>query len=453
MEMIPHHSEKPVVQPPLRQLFTRTVRVVVAVIHEGHNLNRALAQQAEVGRPAVQDMAYRCLREYGSLCALRDGLLNKPLQDTRIACLLLIALNQLRSRTEQAHTIVNEATEAAGALHAWARGLTNAILRNALRRHAPQGMWKDTPYPSAQPFPLASHATSQALIAQWNHPEWWIENLRVVYPQHWQSILTAGNQHPPFMLRVNTRQMNTLSYLQHLQAVGIAGDILHNECIVLHQAIPVSQLPGFELGWVSVQDAGAQLAARYLNIQKNQKVLDACCAPGGKSAHLLELYDIDLIALDNDASRLVRVQDNLTRLRLKAKCIQGDAGEIETWWDGNGFDRILADVPCSASGVVRRHPDIKWLRRQEDILNFTQQQARILKSLWSCLKPRGKLLYVTCSVFPEENQLQIDSFLASHDNARQLVINDFDLPAQALMGQLLPSTQHDGFFYALLEKN
>jgi len=212
--------------------------------------------------------------------------------------------------------------------------------------------------------------------------------------------------------------------------------------------VPVDQLPGFADGLVSVQDAGAQLAAHLLDVQDGMRVLDACAAPGGKSAHMLELADVDLLALDKDSLRLQKVGENLDRLQLSAKLLAGDAADPPDWWDGTPFQRILADVPCSASGVVRRHPDIKWLRRPEDIVGFSQQQGQILSALWHTLAAGGKLLYATCSIFPQENRAVVSAFLREHSDARQLPLS---VPGMN-EGQLLPNDQHDGFYYALLEK-
>ena len=418
-----------VLQPPLRQLLKRAANAVDAVVHKGQNLNRVLAGQVESGRAAVQDMCYASLREYGSLAAIRDKLLSKPLTDHEIAALLAVALRQLRLHPERAHTIVNEAVAAAAAMQPWARGLTNAVLRSYLRQNN-IAMWLTQP------------------VARWNYPHWWIDKLTVAYPQHWQTALTAGNQHPPMTLRINTRHGSVATYLDQLHAAGIAATQTGTAAVQLVQPVAVSALPGFAEGSVSVQDAGAQLAAVWLDVQDGQRVLDACAAPGGKTGHILELAKVAMTALDNDAGRLQRVGENLGRSGMVAQLLMGDAGKPAQWWDGVLFDRILADVPCSASGVVRRHPDIKWLRRPDDIIQFAAQQAVILAQLWPCLVAGGKLLYVTCSIFPEENQQQIDAFLASHDNARQVPLNHEWMMA----GQLLPNNNHDGFFYALLEK-
>lgn len=418
-------------QPPLRQLYKRAAVAVDAVVHKGQNLNRVLADQPVPGRATVQDMCYASLREYGELSAMRDALLTKPLTDRVIATLLVVALRQVRARPDTLHMVVNEAVEAAAAIQPWARGLTNAVLRTYLRQ-----------------TDALTVKVMQQPVARWNYPQWWIDKLGALYPQHWQAALTAGNQHPPMTLRVNAQHGSVAMYLEWLRDEGIVGHQVGPSAITLAQPIAVSSLPGFAEGRVSVQDTGAQLAATLLDVQDGQRVLDACAAPGGKTGHILELAAVDLIALDNDATRLQRVGENLARLNLQAQLVLGDAGEPGKWWDGLAYDRILADVPCSASGVVRRHPDIKWLRRADDIAQFATQQAVILPALWQCLKSGGKLLYVTCSVFHEENQQQIDVFLAQHTDARQHPIaGEWVTP-----GQLLPNEQHDGFFYALLEK-
>jgi 16S rRNA (cytosine967-C5)-methyltransferase len=250
-------------------------------------------------------------------------------------------------------------------------------------------------------------------------------------------------------LRVNAHYTNASEYQKILASQEIAARIVEPDALILERPLAVERLPNFIEGWVSVQDAGAQYAARLLDVHSGMRVLDACAAPGGKAAHLLEFSDIELVALDKDEERLRRVRENLQRLQLKGQVVCGDAAIPKKWWDGKKFQRILADVPCSASGVVRRHPDIKWLRRLNDIESFAVQQAQILESLWSLLAGDGKLLYATCSIFRRENQQVIASFLAQHDDAQEI-----KLSAKGMTdGQLLPNDEHDGFFYALLHKN
>jgi 16S rRNA (cytosine967-C5)-methyltransferase len=259
---------------------------------------------------------------------------------------------------------------------------------------------------------------------------------------------------------VNTRKISVGDYLQLLERQDIEATRLGVEAIALTKPVSVEKVPGFTEGVVSVQDYGAQLAAHLLQLEDGQRVLDACCAPGGKTGHILELSNINMTALDNDAERLQRVQSNLTRLNLQAQLLSGDAAAND-WYDGKPFDGILADVPCTASGIVRRHVDIKWLRREADVASFNAQQAKILPCLWQMLAKGGKLLYVTCSVFYEENQAQVDHFLSSHADAQQIPLDGLidGLLASStnnithIKGQLIPTVAHDGFFYALLQKN
>jgi 16S rRNA (cytosine967-C5)-methyltransferase len=290
-------------------------------------------------------------------------------------------------------------------------------------------------------------------VALYSYQQWWINKLKNQYPTAWQSILYVGNEHPPMTLRVNEKKSNAQEYCQLLSRQDIKAKLLGVQAVMLAKPLPVEQVPGFAEGIVSVQDYGAQLAAHLLDLKPNMRVLDACAAPGGKTGHILELADVSLTSLDNDAGRLSRVESNLKRLNLSANCQLGDAA---TWKAEKPFDRILADVPCTASGIVRRHVDIKWLRRESDIASFCAQQAVILANLWQLLSKGGKLLYVTCSIFDEENQQQIDYFLQKNKDATQpplLLTNDVDKNIQIVNGQLIPTSQHDGLFYALLQKN
>jgi 16S rRNA (cytosine967-C5)-methyltransferase len=348
--------------------------------------------------------------------------------------LLRVAIYQLAYTRAPAHAVVHNAVTAAG--EGWRRGLANAVLRNFQRRRAELEKMAET-----QPS------------ARWSHPDWWIAKLQAEHPEHWQGILEAGLLHPPFTLRVNICQGDVASYLQRLSEAELPARQTGEDAVTLDKAISVHSLPGFDEGQVSVQDAGAQWAARLLDAQPGERVLDACAAPGGKTGHILERAAsnssaVALTALDVDAARLARVQENLDRLHLHAKLVVGDASNPDVWWDGQPFDRILADVPCSASGVVRRNPDIKWLRRPDDIAQFAAQQAVMLEALWRLLAPGGTLLYATCSVFNEENDGQVQAFLARHpeDAARR------PLPEPLSDGSLLPDAEHDGFFYALLQK-
>ena len=265
-------------------------------------------------------------------------------------------------------------------------------------------------------------------------------------------MLANANRHPPLTLRVNRRRTSVEAYLERVAAAGIAAQALGESAVLFDRPMPVERIPGFTEGEVSVQDAAAQRAALLLGAPPGSRVLDACAAPGGKTAHILELADVDLVAVDSDPARLERVRSNLERLHLNARLVRGDAAAPAGWWDGQLYDCILADVPCSASGVVRRHPDIKWLRRPGDIASFAERQREILRALWQLLASGGKLLYATCSVFHEENQDQIAHFLERHQDARRLTLPGLDTKDQAPAGQILPDEQHDGFFYALLQK-
>ena len=400
-----------------------------------HTLSAIWASQPELTsqqRGAIQDLSYGTLRFYGQLHAVLTQLLDKPLNDEALRCLLLVALYQLQYSKAAPYAVVDHAVQTVERLgKGRAKGLVNAVLRNFLRRREQL---------------LQEIAADE--MACYSHPQWWIDKLKQQYPEHWQAILQANNQHPPMTLRVNCRHGTVEEYLLRLQEQGIEAIRSGEAALTLVQPVPVDKLPGFGAGMVSVQDGGAQYAAAFLDVSDGMRVLDACAAPGGKTAHLLELAKIDLTALDNDAARLEKVRQNLMRLNLQARLQVGDASQPETWWGGQPFQRILADVPCSASGVVRRHPDIKWLRRPSDIAQFAEQQAAILDALWRCLARDGKLLYVTCSLFAEENQRQIEAFLRRQPDAVRL-----PLPGLAALDlQLLPDTHHDGFYYALLAK-
>ncbi len=417
----------------------------------GRNLTLALPAALAVfpsatpqQRGAAQDLSYGTLRFYGEIDAYLVRLLEKPLTDDRINALLLVAIYQLQHDKADTFTVVNQAVHAVSQFKrpvpkSWAKGLVNAILRNFLRQ-------KDQ----------LEAAVKSSEVAIYSYPQWWINKLKTQYPSHWQSMLETGNQHPPMTLRLNTQKISADDYLQLLVQESIDATLLGTQAIILGKPIPVEKIPGFVQGNVSVQDYGAQLAAPLLDAEPNMRVLDACCAPGGKTGHILEIAGVNMTALDNDEVRLQRVQSNLDRLHLKANLLVGDAS-ASNWWDGQPFDRILADVPCTASGIVRRHVDIKWLRREADIASFTAQQAKILPNLWQMLAKGGKLLYVTCSVFHEENQGQVDKFLQNNADAVQI---PFALPQPKqhtgithMNGQLVPSNAHDGFFYALLQKN
>jgi 16S rRNA (cytosine967-C5)-methyltransferase len=392
-------------------------------------------------RALAHELSYGTLRFLGELRAIVRALAERPLADGSVEALLWVALYQLIHTGAPAHAVVDAAVRATGQLkRTSAQGLTNAILRTFLRRRdALLGEIANDPE------------------ARFSYPRWWIDRVFSEYPQRAAAVLDAGNARPMLSLRVNRRRLGREDYLRALDAQGIRAHAIGEAGVVLDETAAVSALPGYAAGWFSVQDAGAQLAAPLLGAQGGMRVLDACAAPGGKTTHLAELAALDLVALDVDAARVERVHDNLARLGLAARLIVADAGEPDSWWDGDAFDRILADVPCTASGIVRRHPDGKWLRRETDIAGFVAQQIRLLDALWPCLKRGGVLLYSTCSIFGAENDDQITAFLQRHRDALRIRLT---LPAEyaAIDGQLLPAApgaahNHDGFFYALLQKS
>lgn len=412
----------------------------VARVKAGTALPQALATVFDQlspplqARGAMQDIAYRTMRRLGQAEALLSLLASKPPSPAELQGLLCCALALMLPSDGDApyeeFTVVDQAVTAASsdAAIAHAKGMVNAVLRRFLRERV--GLLQQI---GDQP------------AARWNYPKWWIDTVRQAYPSQWEAILNAGNSAPPLTLRINRRKTERDAYLQSLAALGISASPLGPFAVRLEKPVPVAQIPGFAEGMVSVQDAAAQIAAPLLDVQDGMRVLDACAAPGGKTGHLLEQADIDLMALDSDAQRLKRIDENLQRLQLKATLRQGDAAAGQ-WWDGQPFDRILADVPCTASGIVRRHPDIRWLRRKGDALQLATLSARILDNLWSMLRPDGKLLFVTCSLWPQESEMQAAAF-AKRNGAMRL---------QA-PGQLLPVARegqdHDGLFYALFQKS
>jgi len=405
---------------------------VLGQVESGHTLTEALAQaqRSELTpqeRAALQDICYGSLRQLARLRFWLRRLVPKALPEPKLERVLLVALYQLVYTRAADYAIVNEAVTLAERL---ARGkfkaLVNGVLRNFLRQREEMLRLAD-----------------KDLEAATNHPRWWIKAVQQAYPQEWASVLEWNNSHPPMTLRVNTRKSTVADYLSQLQALGMAATALDaSSGIQLEKPVNVRELPGFADGVVSVQDWGAQRAATLLDLQAGHRVLDACAAPGGKTCHMLELADVQLTALDIDPQRLARVAENLQRGGLQASLQAADASQTTGWWDGQPFDRILADVPCSASGVVRRHPDIKWLRRPGDFATLARQQAQMVDTLWGLLASGGKMLYATCSIFPEENQQQLTAFLARHSDAACLE-----------QQQLLPCAHHDGFYYALLAKH
>lgn len=420
-------------------LTQKYASTVITGVLAGRNLDEALASRWSASpeltpqqRGAIQDISFGTLRHLGLLDQVLTRLLRAPLREPELRALLLAALYQLQFTRAAPYSIVDHAVKVATHTgKGQGKGLVNAVLRNFLRDKS--GLVEQAQGTDAGRF---------------SHPDWWITAMRAAYPQHWEQILASNNQHPPMTLRINRRKTTQADYLKLLDEAGIAALVLEHEAILLKHPVGVSQLPHFTDGWVSVQDFGAQLAAHLLDVRPGMRVLDACAAPGGKSGHILELADVDLLAVDIDDARLDRVKQNLARIGLRAQTLAGNAARPQEWWDGRPFERILADVPCSAAGVVRRHPDIKWLRRREDFAAFARQQAEMTDALWPLLAKGGKLLYATCSVFPAENTEAASAFSARHPDAERLA-----LPASfGTDGQLLPTPEHDGFYYALFRK-
>ncbi len=387
---------------------------------------------------ALQDICFGVFRHLGLLRSLLATLATRALKDRDVAALLLVALYQLQFTQAAPHAVVDHAVRACTRLRKTsAKGLVNALLRNFLRH----------------PEALLSQAR-RTEEGRWSYPQWWIDEVRRAYPGRHGAILEAGITHPPMTLRVNLRLIRCEDYLALLHGAGIGAEQVGRSALLLAKPMRVDQLPGFSQGLVSVQDLSAQYAAGLLDLAAGQRVLDACAAPGGKTGHILESANVNLIAIDRDASRLMRVRETLERLRLRAELVCADAADPSNWWDGTQFQRILLDAPCTASGIVRRHPDIKWLRRPQDGPALATQQRQLLEALWHMLATGGKLLYATCSVFPAENQLQIAAFLQSHPEAKLLPLSDIpDGPEIGnIKGQILPDSRHDGFFYSLLQR-
>jgi 16S rRNA (cytosine967-C5)-methyltransferase len=390
----------------------------------------------------VQELVYGTLRWYFRLEAVLAQLLRKPLRkgDMELHCLLLLGLYQLDRMALPERVAVHETVQAVRALRReWASGLVNAVLRAFQRRRA-----------ELERIVLADEQ------ARYAHPRWLIRQVEADWPERLADIFAAGNERPPFCLRVNRRRLTRSEYLELLQVRGIrALPIPETEQgVQLEAPMPVTRVPGFSAGDVSVQDGAAQLAAVLLDVHPGMRVLDACAAPGGKTAHLLERHpDIEVTALDIDADRLARVQDNLQRLGLRARLLAADAGRVAAWWDGRPFDRILLDAPCSGTGVIRRHPDIKVLRRAADIEGLVARQSELLNTLWPLLVPGGILLYCTCSILKAENSAGVAGFLEVHGDARERPLAPARPGFPAFGRQILPGENGmDGFFYACLLK-
>ncbi len=414
----------------------------VSEVIKGHNLNQVFERRFEHHQNITPQqksvaifLAYGAIRFLGENQFFIQQLIDKKITNKKIEALLCVALFQLNHDQSTDFTIVNEAVEAAKLINkSWAGSFVNGVLRNFIR----------------QKENLQTELKNNE-EAFYSYPVWWINLIKQNYPKDWESILLNGNKHPPLTLRINERQTNLKQYEEKLKSEAISYRVLGNIALELTQPTPVEKIPGFMDGDVSIQDFGAQLAAKLLDLQDGQFCLDACSAPGGKTGHMLEIADIELVSIDQQKDRLYKVKENLERLHLHAYLKCADLAAVNTWWNEKLFDRILLDAPCSASGVVRRHVDIKWLRRPRDIEMFAKQQEAMLEAMWQLLKKGGKLLYATCSIFYDENQKVINHFIKEHTDAKEVKWS-VDSEYSKYENQLIPSENHDGFFYALLEK-
>jgi 16S rRNA (cytosine967-C5)-methyltransferase len=427
-----------------RQL--QAVAAVLLAIRSGVSGTAALADVAADLRPGVQALTFHVLRSLGRAEALRQLLASRtpPPPADALLCTALALAWRTEDAPYEVFTLVNQAVEAAkrSAATQPQASFINACLRRFLRE-------RDALVATTDTNP----------VAVWNHPRWWIDRLKKEWPDRWQAILAANNRHAPMTLRVNARRSAVLPYLQTLKDAGLDAIAAGPSGVTLAQPKPVQELPGFADGVVSVQDGAAQLAAPLLLSGLTSSgplhVLDACAAPGGKTAHLLEIADCRVTALDVDPARCERIYQTLQRLDLQAQVLVADAADTPAWWDGQLFDAVLLDAPCSASGIVRRHPDVRWLRRESDIAQLAGVQVRLLKALWALLKPGGRLLYCTCSVFRAEGVDQIQTFLARNTQAVLLHSPGHLMPPNGANGDAVPDNpacDHDGFYYALLEK-
>lgn len=433
--------------PSLALQLHHTARCVRAV-EQGQSLTEVLPQVPADLRPGVQALSFHVLRHLGLARAQVATLFDRK-PDAAVLALLHSAVTLLQpaeagAPSYSAHTVVDQAVDAARQDRATARAAAfiNACLRRFLREQR-----------------VLTERVKDAPAARWNHPTWWVERLQKDHPVHWQAILAANNQPGPMALRINRRRSSVVAYQQALAAQGVRSTAFGADGLVLDQPQPVERLPGFAQGHASVQDAAAQIAAGLLldgrSWSAQDRVLDACAAPGGKTAHLLEAAELDLLALDVDPQRCERVHQNLQRLGLQAQVTAGDASQPAGWWDGRPFDAILLDAPCTASGIVRRHPDVRWLRRASDVDQLAAIQRRLLDVLWPLLKPGGRLVYATCSVFKAEGADQVAAFLARHTDAVHQPSPGHLLPgnvgAPAEFADNVPGG-YDGFFYARLDK-
>ncbi len=407
----------------------------------GKNLDHALTdargqakgQLTDHQKASLQDVGYGVLRHRTEIELVLQQLFVKRKPDPPLDSLLMVAAYQLLHTRVAHHAVVSHAVEVAAMLGGpGAKGFVNGVLRNLLRQREH----------------LLQHA-HETPEGRFSHPKWWIDKVMAQYPDRWEALLSEAQTHPPMTLRVNRRNSSREQYQIRLKIAGIESNPVGVDGLILTEPVSVKQLPGFDHGDVSVQDASAQYAVEIMALHANQRVLDACAAPGGKTGHILERGKaLEVVALDKDSGRIKKTEANLRRLNVMAQCVNADAGELKSWWDERPFDRVLLDAPCSGSGVVRRHPDIKWLRHPEDIPALAAVQETLLEALWQVVKRGGRLVYATCSIFREENQDREEAFLQRHPDARHLLIEDPIFHE----GQIYPDYGHDGFFYAIFQK-
>lgn len=417
----------------------QAVNILVQLLSEHQSLSQAFQTHHDLS-PLTKNICFGVCRHYHRLERIAQSLMKKRPKQMALWVIILTGLYQLIDLDKPAYATVKETVDLLSAFKLdWAKGLTNAVLRRYERE-------KD----------LLNHTLQSDPDYQYSHPRWLYKKIQQDWPLDWQAILSVNNTHPPMSLRVNQRKTSRPAYLEKLHAQGIEATP-HRQApcgIALKQPTTVDQLPGFYEGEVSVQDEAAQLACALLDIKPHHRILDACAAPGGKTCHILESHDdITCMALDINAARLARIQENLTRLHLHATLIQGDASAPATWWDGQLFDRILLDAPCSATGVIRRHPDIKLQRTPQDIRHITHVQQQLLDALWPLLKDSGIMLYVTCSILKEENEKQIEAFLKRTPDVHIAKSHESFGQARTYGYQLLPDQDNlDLFFYSILVK-
>ncbi len=429
-------------------LRAAAAKAIARVSYGGESLTEVMQQTIDANSFSVEDnsllqaLCYGTIRFMPRWQVIIRNAMDKPLKaaDSDLSGLIALGLFQLQMSRIPPHAAISETVAATQVLKKpWAKGLVNAILRRTQR----EPEWQQ-------------QILQKEIWAEQGFPRWIWKRLKRDWPENYTQIMDDCNQQAPMTIRVNQQKHSVKEY----QALLAKDEIIATEhpfakqALVLEKALAVEKLPGFEQGSCSVQDAAAQIAAQLLDVKSNMRILDACSAPGGKTGHILEqMINGHCIAIDNDPKRLTRVEENLQRLGLEAELIAADAGNSKAWWDGECFDRILLDAPCSGSGVIRRHPDIKLLRRADDIVQLKETQQQLLQSLWLLLRPGGKLLYATCSIFSEENEQQMAAFFESHQDAKQLNINYPACLPVSFGWQIAPGWQQmDGFYFCLIEK-